>query len=169
MGNALGSWSGMRKYLEREMLASSLQGRVRYGCTRYVGMDGFHIFEVCVDGRQVKRFAMETLNTYFIAKGYKSKETDRDSFWDEYMILKEKYPVTERSEFTDSEFCDALEYYRNHAIGDCIYHENPMVRMFSVLDRRIGKRTLLKLRDELDTQPKWLQEFYQLRFKAEGI
>ena len=41
MGKALGSWSGMRKYLEQEMLADSLHGRIRYGCTSYVGMDGF--------------------------------------------------------------------------------------------------------------------------------
>ena len=33
MGKALGSWSGMRKYLEQEMLADSLLGRIRYGCT----------------------------------------------------------------------------------------------------------------------------------------
>ena len=29
MGNILGSWSGMRKYLEKEMLADSLKNRVR--------------------------------------------------------------------------------------------------------------------------------------------
>ena len=39
MRKILGSWSGMRKYLEEDMLARSLRGRVRYGCTRYVGMD----------------------------------------------------------------------------------------------------------------------------------
>ena len=27
MGKILGSWSGMRKYLEQDMLANSLQGR----------------------------------------------------------------------------------------------------------------------------------------------
>ena len=35
MGKILGSWSGMRKYLESEMLAESLHGRIRYGCTSY--------------------------------------------------------------------------------------------------------------------------------------
>lgn len=39
MGKILGSQSGMRKYLEQEMLAESLKGRVRYGCTAYPGMD----------------------------------------------------------------------------------------------------------------------------------
>ena len=67
-----GSWSGMRKYLEKEILADSLKGRVRYGCTTYVGMDGCKIFEVCIDDKQVKRFSWETVNNYFIEKGYKS-------------------------------------------------------------------------------------------------
>jgi hypothetical protein len=52
MAKILGSWSGMRKYLEQEMIAESLRGRVRYGCTAYVGMDGCRIFEICIDGKQ---------------------------------------------------------------------------------------------------------------------
>ena len=82
MGKILGSWSGMRKYLEQEMLASVLHGRVRYGCTTYVGMDGCRIFEVCIDGRQVKRFSWETVNTYFIENGFtKNKNPVGMSGW----------------------------------------------------------------------------------------
>lgn len=69
MGKILGSWSGMRKYLEEEMIAESIRGRVRYGCTRYVGMDNCHIFDVSIDGIQVKRFSWETVNSYFIEQG----------------------------------------------------------------------------------------------------
>ena len=57
----LGSWSGMKKYLEQEMLADSLKGRVSYACTHYPGTDGGHLFEVRVDGRTDKRFSMETV------------------------------------------------------------------------------------------------------------
>lgn len=39
--------------------------------------------------------------------------------------------------------------------------------MFAILDRRIGKRTLLKLKEDISNQPLWLQEFYRLRIKAE--
>ena len=31
MRKILGSWSGMRKYLEQDMIAESLKGRIRYG------------------------------------------------------------------------------------------------------------------------------------------
>lgn len=56
-----GSWSGMRKYLEKEMLADSLKGRIRYFCTTYVGMDSCRIFEIRIDDNYKKQFSWDTL------------------------------------------------------------------------------------------------------------
>ena len=171
MGKILGSWSGMRKYLEQDMLANSLRGRIRYGCTTYVGMDGCHIFEVCIDGEQVKRFSWETVNTYFIDSGYtkNANPTGIGEYWAEFWTLLEKYPINQRAEYTDEEFCEALEIYRNQEIQGSISSSHPIVRMFAVLDRRIGKRTLKKIQDTLEEQPEWLKQFYLLRLKAENI
>ncbi len=169
MGKILGSWSGMRKYLEQDMLADSLKGRVRYGCTTYPGMDGCRIFEVCIDGAQVKRFSWETVNTYFIDKGYTQNPAPNGigEYWAEFWPLLEKYPISQRTEYTDEEFCEALEAYRNQNIQDSILSDNPMIRMFAILDRRVGKRTLQKVQDSLDEQPQWLRPFYLLRLNAE--
>ncbi len=171
MGKALGSWSGMRKYLEQDMLAESLIGRIRYGCTAYVGMDGSRIFEICIDGEQVKRFSLETVNSYFIDN--KLKENNDPSglgeYWEDFWRLLDKYPITERTEYTDDEFCNALEIYRNQDIQISIGSENPLIRMFAILDRRIGKRTLIKEKETLSQQPLWLQRFYLLRFEAETV
>ena len=156
----------MRKYLEQEMLAEKLKGRIRYGCTTYVGMDGCRIFEVCIDGEQVKRFSLETVNTYFIDSGYTKikKPSGIGEYWEEFWSLLDQYPVTARTEYTDVEFCQALEKYRNQDINESIYSENQLVRMFAVLDRRIGKRTLVKIKKFIQEQPEWLNRFYQLRF-----
>lgn len=171
MGNALGSWSSMRKYLEQEMLAECLKGRIRYGCTTYKGMDGCKVFEISVDGKQVKRFSWETVNTYFINNGYKqnSNPHGRTEYWEEFRTLLEKIPLNERTEYTDSEFCDALNEYRNQDIMKSIYSKNALVRMFAVLDRRVGKRTLLNLKEIIEDEPEWLQLFYQMRIEAENI
>lgn len=171
MGKILGSWSGMRKYLEQDMLAKSLRGRIRYGCTTYVGMDGCRIFEVCIDGKQVKRFSWETVNTYFIDNGYTEKPhpSSISEYWEDFWLLLEKLPINQRSEYTDGEFCDALDLYRNQEIQDSINSSNPLVRMFSVLDRRIGKRTLIKIYENIEEQPEWLRQFYRLRIEAEKI
>jgi hypothetical protein len=169
MGKVLGSWSGMRKYLEQDMLAEDLRGRIRYGCTSYTGMDGCHIFEICIDGEQIKRFSLETVNTYFIHNGYKENKNSVGvaEYWEDFWVLLNKYPLEQRAEYTDEEFCKALENYRNQNIRDSIFSSNPLVRMFAVLDRRLGKRTLEKIKLTLDTQPDWLKKFYVLRLNAE--
>lgn len=59
----------MRRYLEEEMLADSLKGRIRYNCTTYKGMDGGGIFEIFVDNKSVKKFSMETVAKYLYNGG----------------------------------------------------------------------------------------------------
>lgn len=171
MGKILSSWSGMRKYLEQEMLAECLHGRVRYNCTSYVGMDGCHIFEIYIDNRLVKQFSWETVNTYFIKNGYKknSNPVGIGEYWDGFWSLMDTVPMKSRPEYTDNEFCEALEKYRNQSIQDSMNSENPLERMFAVLDRRIGKRTLNNVKDSLEKQGEWLQLFYRLRLDSENI
>ena len=169
MGKILGSWSGMRKYLEQDMLADSLQGRIRYGCTTYIGMDGCHIFEVCIDDVQVKRFSLETVNTFFINNGYTkhSAPSGIGEYWSGFWQLLDAHSINHRTEYTDEEFCEALAVYRHQNIQDSITSSNPIIRMFAILDRRIGKRTLAKIQTSIEEQPEWLRQFYKLRFSAE--
>lgn len=161
MSKVLASWSGMRKYLGKEMLAPSLKGRITYNCTSYVGMDGCHIFEIYIDRKPAKKFSWETVNTYFIENGLTKNKTPFGvlEYWNEFWSLLDAIPIEKRSEYTDEEFCNALKQYRNNPIEHSINSDNPLIRMFAVLDRRTGKRTLCKLKDTLNLQPEWLKEF----------
>jgi len=161
----------MRKHLEQEMLADSLKGRVRYGCTTYTGMDGCHIFELCIDGMQAKRFSWETVNTYFIENGFTTNKAPvgTGEYWAEFRPLLEEYPINTRTEYTDQEFCEALERYRNQDIRQSIHSENPLVIMFAIFDRRIGKRTISAIKGAMEAQPEWLRQLYCLRATAEEI
>lgn len=85
MKKALGSWSGMRKYLEDEMLTPTLRGRVRYNCTRYVGMDNCHVFGVYLDGSLVKRFSWETVNDWLIENGRREKGYGLQDYWSGFL------------------------------------------------------------------------------------
>ncbi len=171
MGKILGSWSNMRKYLEKEMLAESLHNRVRYNCTSYVGMDGCRIFEVYIDNKLVKQFSWETVNTYFIKNNYKKNDKPMDSadYWKDFWLIMDTVPLQSRDEYTDNEFCDALENYRNQSIQESMNSDNPLVRMFTILDKRIGKRTLKNVKESLEKETEWLQYFYQLRLDSENI
>ena len=163
-----GSWSGMRRYLEQDMLAEPLRGRVRYNCTRYVNMEYYHIFEIFVDGQLVKQFSLETVNGWFIRQGIVTKPEPMSfqDYWRDYLEATDRYPMAQREEYTDGEFADALEQYRRQDIQTSLSSDNPIVRMFAVLDRRVGKRTLEKLKEDIDRQPEWLQYFYRLRLGA---
>lgn len=165
MGKILGSWSGMRKYLEKEMLADSLQGRIQYVCTSYPNMDDFKIFEIRVDGKMQKQFSWETAA---FRKYHGQKNVNVNEAWHEFHIQIGKQ-LDSKEDFADEEFCDALALYRSLPIGEAIACENLLVRMFAILDRRVGKRTLEKLSENVGEQPEWLQYFYLLRFNAEGI
>ncbi len=171
MGKILGSWSGMRKYLEHEMLAECLHERVRYNCTSYVGMDGCRIFEVYIDNKLVKQFSWETVNTYFINNGFKRNPNifGIGEYWEEFWSLMDTIPMQSRLEYTDNEFADALEKYRNQSIKDSLNSENPIERMFAILDRRIGKRTIASIKESIENQPDWLKIFYYLRLDSENI
>lgn len=171
MKKALASWSGMRKYLEQDMLAPSLQGRVQYRRATYPGTDGDGVFEIRLDGVLAKRCSLETVNSYFLENGLKKNANPygKSEYWEEFWALSARIQVRERPAHTDAEFCEALALYRNQNIQDSLRAENPLVRMFAILDRRVGKRTLLREMDDMKRQPPWLQAFYQLRFCAEQL
>lgn len=161
---ALGSWSAMRKYLERDMLAPSLRGRVRYSCAKFPQTDEQGRFGIHVDGEPWKYFSMENIagSAWDGAKPF-----DRQRYWNGYWRVKREIPLSDRSEFDDEEFADALAKYRSMPIGDALNSENPIVRLFAILDRRVGKRTLAK--QCLSAQPPWLRPFYLLRLRGEGV
>ena len=63
------------------------------------------------------------------------------------------------SEYTDEEFCEALTAYHNQPISQSLRADDPLGRMFAVLDRRDGKRTLAAIQQTVST----------LRLQAEGL
>ena len=69
----------------------------------------------------------------------------------------------------DYSFYSSFYEYHNTSIEESLNSSNAMVRLFAILDKRVGKRRLKKLIFEVSHQPKWLQVFYHLRLETEGI
>lgn len=67
------------------------------------------------------------------------------------------------------DFFDALEVYFNAPIEDSLASEDIIVKIFALLDRRVGKRRLEKLKGRLADEHESIQSFYKLRCEAEGI
>ena len=159
-GLAEGSWKGMKKYLEKEMLCETLRWRVSYDFTWYPAFGGLSaVFTVLLDGQPAKKFGA----------AYAWKMLTQQGFEIQHIDAVGCVPISEREEYTDWEFSDALQAYRSQTIDASLASGNPIIRMFAILDRRVGKRRLERLKDEIVQQPEWLRPLYAVRLQAAGI
>lgn len=149
-----GSWKGMKKRLERDYLCEKLQGRVQYHCEVYPKWsDGSACFHVMLDGVTIKKFG-------FFASSARLG-------WPHGHIGS--IPMSARDEYSDEEFAESLAAYRNQPIADSLNSPNPIQRMFAIVDRRVGKRTLQRMAMNVNDQPEWLRTLYLARMAAENI
>ena len=177
------SWSGLRKQLEEDFLCESLRGRVQYFFTHYhKAPDKYGRICVRVDGKEI--IHGNPYNWY--VRGYYNKQIElRDELAipkiqysdGKFIYAKENEKVEEIVKcqadidgvFDIYDFTNAINEYKNSRIEESLKSSNVLIRMLAVMDRRVGKRTLIKLKNEVTKQPEWLQYFYRLRLDAEGI
>lgn len=74
-----------------------------------------------------------------------------------------------RGGFDQFAFYNAFHFYQNHSIDESLSSPDPIVKLFAIFDKRVGKRRLQKILSEIESQPDWLKIFYRLRMEAEGI
>lgn len=175
------SWSGLRKELEQEFLCEKLRGRVQYFMTSYHGApDHYGRFCVRVDGQEMvfanpynegyKYECIDKLqaernipNREWTGKGFLHEEENRQ------LEREADMAAIQAGRMDLGDIMEAIYFYLERDIQTCVKSENPAVRMFAVLDRRVGKRTLSEMKQSLEMQPGWLKPIYQVRFEAEGI
>ena len=82
-------------------------------------------------------------------------------------LLKEKWMPD--CILCDADFINAVTYYLQTDIATALNSDNYILRAFAYMDRRVGKRTLVKIKDSVEALPKWVKQFYRIRGEAEGI
>ena len=103
-GLAEGSWKGMKKYLEKEMLCPSMQGRIQYDLTWYPRFGSLSaVYTIVLDGIAQKKFGTAYAYGMLTQQGYQIG----------YIDDIEKIPFTNRNEYTDYEFSEALKAFNN--------------------------------------------------------
>lgn len=134
-------------------MCDALKGRLRYFITKYKkSPDQLGRIAIIVDGREIIQGRI--FNFY---KGYNEVE----KYIEECRLKEEMFNVWQ--------FTDAVKIFLSSSIEESINSENLLIRLLVIVDRRIGKRTLIKFKKSISQQPDWLQYFYKLRFEAEGI
>ncbi len=71
--------------------------------------------------------------------------------------------------FAQYDFFEAAEEYLQKPIEESLKSKNMLIQIFAMIDRRVGKRTLEKMKQSILCEKEIVRFFYHLRCKAEGI
>ena len=169
-GLPMSTWSGIRNKLENDYLCPALRGRIQYFATSYwESHDQTGRAAIRLDGVEVLRS-----NYYAYEQNY----------WNRYQALRRegvgeddpKAPFRMAHEGTLNDGCfdniffdEAFHEFDNQSIEKSLTSENPLVRVFALLDRRLGKRRLLALEESMEQELDWVRAFYVTRMQAEGL
>ena len=162
----MSTWSGIRHKLETEYLAPSLRGHIQYFATSYSKSPDH-------EGRAAIR--------------YNGKEIIKGNYWNQYVKahlfpkddnyerrMHESFPFVDNTAlelgiFDQRCFYQAFEEFDTQSIEKSLVSDNLIVRILAVLDRRIGKRRLISMKDFMEEEPPVFQEFYAIRKHHEGL
>lgn len=158
------TWTGIRHKLENDYLAESLRGRIRYECISYSKCpDHEGRAAILLDGEQV-------LSGSYCEQWSKAKLLPKDETLAKR--LRGEFPYMDETALKYGQFdqwCVYRAFYEfdSQSIEKSLASDNLLIRIFAVLDRRTGKRTLLRLNDTEDGEI--FRRFLMIRMEAEGM
>lgn len=160
------TWSGIRKKLETEYLAQSLRGHIRYYVTSYSRSPDHH-------GRAAIRYdGQEIIAGCYWNNWVKADLLPRDEKYDKRKSTVMAYmddTALGLGIFDEYCFYRAFTEFDNQSIEESLKSDDLIVRIFAVLDRRIGKRRLELMKETIAGEPETFREFYAIRAKAEEL
>lgn len=164
-------WSKTKKQLE-DRLADCLKKRV------YYSYDVFDTF------RKGGHWGCE-MNVFYIRVDKKSWFASNDQFYNSaHRFNKEKYVLSEQAcldaihtdGFVPTGNCDEydvmkyIHYYLNElSFDEALCNDNYFIRLLAILDRRLGKRRLKDIAENIGNEPEWFRKWIRLRCEGEGI
>jgi len=138
-------WSKNKKRLN-QLMCDSLKNRVDFHCVAYRMQDGIGRCYITVDKKEI--FNMCDIKS----KVYQLKEG---------VILDGNY--------SQILFFDLLHQYFDNSIEESLQSNEIITKILVLLDRRIGKRTLTKMKSTISDEPEIVQYFYKLRWDSEDV
>ncbi len=158
------SWSNLKKQMN-DLLCDSLKDKISYFYTNYHEVHNAY-------GRATINYNKKEMVAFSWVEMY-AQEQDVSRLYNEgkavsYGELEKGKWMTE-CKLCDADFIHSLTIFLKTDIAESIHSDNYLLRIFAYLDRRIGKRTLIKIKDEVEALPEWVLQFYRLRCEAEGI
>lgn len=174
------SWGSLKKQMN-DLLCSSLKDKISYFYTSYHDVHNAY-------GRATINYCKKEIVAFSWREQY-AQERDFDERYKKMdcvpltlltceeranlysiettMTAKEKWMPN--CTLCETDFINSLTIYLKSDIKTSLHSDNYLLRVFSYMDRRVGKRTLIKIKNEVEKMPQWVKQFYQIRCEAEGI
>ncbi|MDE6678472.1 MAG: hypothetical protein K2K02_05470 [Ruminococcus sp.] len=161
-------WSAIRHKLENEYLAESLRGHIKYFATSY---NKYHDNEgrasILLDGKEI-------IEGSYCEQWSKVHLLPKDENFPHKIRRLGEFPIMDDialqcGQFDQRCFYRAFDEFDNQSIEKSLSSENAIVRVFAILDRRIGKRRLLAMKDSVHNEGEVFWTFFNIRATAENI
>lgn len=162
----MATWSGIRAKLEKEYLAESLRGRIQYFATSYSRCpDHEGRGAILLDGKEI--ISGGYYNNWVKAPEFPQDEKYEERIRSEFAFMDDT--ALQLGIFDQRCIYEAFEEFDNQSIEKSLQSENLLVRIMAILDRRVGKRRLVKIKETIARQEPTFQRFFAIRAEAENI
>lgn len=143
-------------------MCETLKGRVSYFLTRYHKVhNSYGRAAIRLDGKELVCFSWIEMYRQESDLWGLEKRTGK---WDpENTELKKKWG--QAGTYWEQDFLKAALEFLHMPIQAALVHENYIIKVFAILDRRVGTRTLQAIGDSVEylQYPDWVKQFYSLR------
>lgn len=190
-------WSKLKKQLE-DYISPCLKGRVEFWITNYrkapdhmgrayITVDGKEVVNMCTIKKEIAVFNAEkelkkSENIYFEQDDFKQDRIyellRKEGFSEDILsqIARNRSindmankKVEEQDIFSQHDFLEAIERFLNFTIEESLKSDNSIVKALALIDRRVGKRTLNRLKESIKDESEFVRYFYRLRCEAEQM
>lgn len=168
-------WSKLRKRLEN-LICESLRERVKFTVTNYrKAHDQLGRAFISVDKNEVFNMCTLTSNNALFEK----EEELLNDLQLKYDVFNEEQNCSIQDKaheiimtegvFAQYDFFEAVEQYLNSSIEVSLQSNHIIIKILCLIDRRVGKKTLIRIKESIQQEHKIVQFFYTLRCEAERI
>jgi len=158
------SWSNLKKQMH-DLLCDSLKDKISYFYTSYHEVHNAY-------GRATINYNKKEIVAFSWVEMY-AQEREVSQLYQEGKKVSygelEKGKWMPECKLCDADFINSLTIYLKTDIATSLNSDNYLLRVFAYMDRRVGKRTLIKIKDDVEKLPDWVKQFYRIRCEADGI
>ena len=158
------SWSNLKKQMH-DLLCDSLKDKISYFYTSYHEVHNAY-------GRATINYNKKEIVAFSWVEMY-AQEREVSQLYAEGKKVSygelEKGKWMPECKLCDADFINSLTIYLKTDIATALNSDNYLLRVFAYMDRRVGKRTLIKIKDDVEKLPDWVKQFYRIRCEADGI